>query len=444
MSVRFAVSRVMDTIEGRLTTDVALAQAVVDLGEVARFAELDGGRPVNLLRVGIAVDALSRYLVDAGAMLYGVAGRELLSEAVLTSKERMVLGRWADDGRIEVTPEVDDRAVEVADLTGLPLIAVRPYRQRYADRFPWLGDNPERVLLLTPRGGRAALSPPDVPDVPDAEGDGAAAVAVGKASVATTPEPAEAGEFPEVFATRGVQRVSRTRVVRRRFTRAEPSGLGVSLVAREWRCEQQGCPAFGETREIGQPVPRMRDGIATCPRHGDALRDVGARPASYAVSIVVDDLARRRFLVGSGAPVWVGVAGEGDGEGAGDGERAGAGAGRGHVGAGAVSVAEWAHEAAAAWIGGTHLRLEVRDGGLVVTDVSENGTVVWRRSGPDDAGESTWLHGESYTLGDWDTVELYTGIELVRGDRRLATTVGRSEPLSVLLEAPTIAVRQLS
>jgi hypothetical protein len=31
--VRFEVSRVMDTIEQRLTTDVTLAQAVVDLAE---------------------------------------------------------------------------------------------------------------------------------------------------------------------------------------------------------------------------------------------------------------------------------------------------------------------------------------------------------------------------------------------------------------------------
>ena len=99
--MRFEISRVMDTIEQRLTTDVTLAQAVVDLAEVARFVALDGGRPINLLRLGMVVDALSRYLIDAGAMLYPVAGREVLSEAALTSKERMVLGRWADDGLIE-------------------------------------------------------------------------------------------------------------------------------------------------------------------------------------------------------------------------------------------------------------------------------------------------------------------------------------------------------
>src|SRR5690349_12517738 len=119
----------MDTIEQRLTTDVTLAQAVVDLSEVARFVALDGGRPINRLRIGIVVDALARYLIDADAMLDPFVGRELPSEPTLTSNERMVLGGWADDGLIEFTPVVNDRAVEIADFTGVPLIAVRDQAQ---------------------------------------------------------------------------------------------------------------------------------------------------------------------------------------------------------------------------------------------------------------------------------------------------------------------------
>ncbi|HET8683829.1 MAG TPA: hypothetical protein VFM54_18465 [Micromonosporaceae bacterium] len=525
--MRFEVSRVMDTIEQRLTTDVTLAQAVADLGEIARCVELDqGSRPVNLLRIGIAVDALSRYLVDEGAMLYAVAGRELLSESALTSKERMVLGRWLDDGLIEVTAAVADRPVEVADLTGLPLVAVRAYPE-FAGRFPWLSACPERLLRLVPRSGGAVLSPMDLA-TPDQQL--ARAVAVGKAPVrvpqppasgaaprgdqeepaagsatpsgedappAATgtaeapdaspaagtpaepmdpPEPAGSGTEPingadplnsadpaptgpaaealaadepaekgaaeegaapagapdrsplaelEAFVTRGAQRLSHTLVVRRRFIRAQPSGMGVSLMARHWRCTDPDCPVFGERRLIGQPVPRMRNGVATCPRHGEPVSDVGPRPLAYAVSVVVDDLARRRFVVCAGKPVMVGRGGEDDLD-------------------GLVATRAWLHEAAAAWVAPAHVRLEVGDGGLVVTDVSENGTVVWRRSGPDDVGTSTWLYGTSYPLGEWDTVELYTGVELVRGDRRLTTTVGRVEPSSVLVDAPTAAHRQLA
>src|SRR5690606_6366780 len=173
VGVRFQVTQVMDAIEQRLTTDHTGAQAVVDLGEVVRLVDLDGGRPVNLVRVGMVVDALSRYLVDGGAMLYGVAERSLLSEGAFTSKERMVLSRWADDGLIEIVAQAGDRAAEVADLTGLPLIAVGPVPARWPD------GGAGRVLRLTPRSGAAVLTPLPEPDSPAAGGTRA----VGRAAV---------------------------------------------------------------------------------------------------------------------------------------------------------------------------------------------------------------------------------------------------------------------
>jgi hypothetical protein len=47
-------------------------------------------------------------------------------------------------------------------------------------------------------------------------------------------------------------------------------------------------------------------------------------------------------------------------------------------------------------------------------------------------------------LGEWDSVELYTGIELVRGDRRLVSVLGREEWESVLVDAPTAAYHQIT
>jgi len=452
--VRFEVSRVLDTIEQRLTTDVTLAQAVVDLAEVARFVPLDGGRPINLLRLGMAVDALARYLIDGGAMLYAIVGREMLSEASLTSKERMVLGRWADDGLIEVTPVVGDRIAEVADFTGVPLIAVRDPIQ-FAERFQWLRDSPERILRLLPRAGGAVL----IPGGETVHGDDSIpAVVVGKASarqqapaeVVETVEPempVEAADLAEVadvvdepepvaivldpsssranapsnleaFTTRGAEKYTVTHVVKLRFTRSEPSSIGVSLMAREWRCPEPDCPAFGKFRRIGQPVPRMRGGVPACPRHGQAVNDVGPRPTAYPIAIVVDDLARQRFLVTSGRPVIVGRKPNDPDD---------------------ISVGAWLHEASSAWIADEHLRLEVRDRALVVTDTSENGTLIWKRSGPDDTGETTRLYGSDYRLGDWDSIELYTGVELIHGEHRLTTTVS-DEPLSVLVDAPTVAL----
>jgi hypothetical protein len=223
----------------------------------------------------------------------------------------------------------------------------------------------------------------------------------------------------QAFTVRGSQRFGRTRVVRRRFTRADPSGVGAALMAREWRCNEPDCPAFGRSRQIGQPVPRMRAGVPACPRHGGAVKDIGPRPAAFAVAVVVEDLARRRFVVSADHAVTVGRA-PADPE--------------------DISVGSWLHEAAAAWIAKEHVKLEVTDDGLVVTDMSDNGTVIWKRSAPDIKEETERIYRKSYKLDGWDSVELYTGVELVVADHRLQTVVG-SEPASVLLDAPTVALR---
>lgn len=409
----------MDAIEQRLTTDVTGAQAVVDLGDIVRLADLDGGRPVNLVRIGMVVDALSRYLVDEGAMLYGVVARELLSEQALTSKERMVLGRWTDEGLIETVLDGQHRAVEVADLTGLPLITVDGDAEA-ASRFPWLADGGSRVLRVRTRHGIAALTPVDGPDVTAAGTPADKAVGVAKLPSGSLAS-ADTAELPlpaEVLTGRVAARMSRIRLARRRVMPAEPAADGAALLARAWRCGGYDCPAFGERRLVGQPVPRLRDGIAICPRHGEPIEDAGDRPRAYPVSIVVDDLPRRRLVVRAGQPVQIGRA-EDDPD--------------------VVSVRQWLHEAAVAWISPVHVRLEAREEGLLITDLSANGTVLWQRRGPDDRGTTRSLRRAAQPLGEWDTVELYTGIELARGDRRLVTVVGRDEPTSVLIDAPTAA-----
>jgi hypothetical protein len=222
-----------------------------------------------------------------------------------------------------------------------------------------------------------------------------------------------------VFASRGGARIARVLVSRHRYLRAEP---GAAFLHRQWRCESFECPVFGEHRRIGQPVPRVRGGVPVCPRHDAPVTDAGPRRPAYPVSVVVDDLPRRRVVVRRGEPVSVGRA-EDDPD--------------------VLSVAPWLHRAAAAWVGPVHVWLEAGPDGLTVTDLSENGTVVWRRLGPADPGTTRLLRGESYPLGEWDSVELYTGIELLRGDRRRSVVLGRDEPASVLVDAPTAAHRQV-
>lgn len=255
--MRFEITGVLDTIEQHLTTDVVLAQAVVDLGEVAYFIDLDRGRPVNLLRIGLVVDALARHLAQSAAMIYPVVGRGLMTDADLTSKERMVLGRWAGDGLIEVLPTVADRAVEVADLTGLPLIT-RGGHHQFTDRYEWLVRCPERVLHLVPGSGGASL--------------------IGPAPVTVTPD-----------------------------------GAGANLLAQQWRCPQADCPSFGARRAADQGVPRTRAGVPCCPRHDEPLRHMGTRAPGVALAVVIDGVVRDRFVVRSGSSTVVGRRPDDDG-----------------------------------------------------------------------------------------------------------------------------------
>ena len=123
--MRFEVFRVLDAIERRLSIDPVVAAAVVDLAEVTRLEDLDGGRSANLLRLGLIVDALGQRLGDSAAALYVVADRSMMSDTELTSNERMVIRRWSDDGLIEVLPAgvpVQARIREISALTGLSMI----------------------------------------------------------------------------------------------------------------------------------------------------------------------------------------------------------------------------------------------------------------------------------------------------------------------------------
>jgi hypothetical protein len=264
--VRFEVSRVLDAIERRLTTDPAIARAVVDLADVVRFADLDGGRAGNLLRLGLVVDALGRHLGEDNVSVYAVVDRALLSDADLTSNERMVIRRWADDGLVEVLPAPGDRVLEVADLTGLPVLSRQAYEPA-RDGYAWRAGEPGRLLTPMPGHGGAVVS----------------------ARVPGTPARAAAP------------------------TRSP-------MLARLWRCPDPDCASFGPARSEragGQPPPHVRGGVPYCPRHGERLADAGPRPPAHVLAVRVDGVVRQRFVVTGERPVVVGRAPDGAREGPG-------------------------------------------------------------------------------------------------------------------------------
>ncbi|SDX95501.1 hypothetical protein SAMN05444365_101193 [Micromonospora pattaloongensis] len=260
--MRFEVSKVFDAIEQRLSTDPAAARAVIDLAEVVRYVDLDGGRPASMLRLGMVIDALGRQLAEENVPVHVVVHKGLLSDADLTSNERMVARRWADDGLVEVLPNPADRVLEVADLLGLPVLS-RTRFDALAGRYPWLTGQPGRLMAPLPGAGGPVLA----------------------ARVGTAPAP----------------------------TYADPSPVGARLLGRLWRCPDPECSSFGSMRigrPSGQPPPTLRTGAPTCPRHDERLTDRGPRPPAEVLAVRIGGVVRQRFVVAGDQPVTVGRAPE--------------------------------------------------------------------------------------------------------------------------------------
>ncbi|MER7335091.1 FHA domain-containing protein [Micromonospora sp. NPDC000119] len=378
--MRFEISKVLDAIEGRVCTDPSLARAVLDLAEVIRYQDFDGGRPASLLRLGMVIDALARELEEDSVPVYAVVHRALLSDADLTSNERMVVRRWADDGLVEVLDNPGDRMLEVADLLGLPVLT-RGRTDGLRGRYPWLVEQPGRVLAPVPGAGGPAF---------------VAHVGGGHTPVAGDRSPA-----------------------------------GVKLLSRQWRCPEPGCALFGgggggsfadlarvERSPAAQPPPSLRGGAPTCPRHGTRLGDAGPRPRSVVLAVRVGGLIRRRFVLTEDQPALVGRAPDQ---------------------AGGIVLGQWLNDEARRWISRSHVRFELRVGEVIVTDVSTNGSGI-RPGGSMAEGDRVPLAPkQSRVLVEGDMVELYPGVQIGRPGELPAGAP--YTPNSVMAEAPTMAMR---
>ncbi len=358
--MRFGISHVLDAIEKKLTTDPTESGAVLDLGEVIRLTELDGGRPAHLIRLGLMIDAISYHLGDDTISVYAVADRALLSDNELTANEKIVIRRWSDDGLVEVVPNggpsAGARAREIAALTGLPLIA------RRSAGYPGLAYAP------APAGNGV------VKLIPTMIGPGPAAPA--------------------------------------------------AVLGRQWHCPESFCPSFGTRREgapeVVQPPAQLRNGKPFCPRHGAPLADLGPRPRGVSVAVRISGLAWHRFTVTEAEPVVVGRAPEE---------------------AGGITIGLALDERGLRWVSRSHVRLELRGHRLQVTDISTNGTTMLQRSAPGEEPQRVALtRDEGAPVGEWDTIELFEGVELARSIRSAGPPAG-APTASVLTEAPTQAIR---
>ncbi|MFE9688223.1 FHA domain-containing protein [Micromonospora sp. NPDC005806] len=378
--MRFEISKVLDAIEGRVCIDPSLARAVVDLAEVIRWQDLDGGRPASLLRLGMVIDALSRQVEEDSVPVYAIVHRALLSDADLTSNERMVVRRWADDGLVEVLDHPGDRMLEVADLLGLPVLS-RARFDGLGGRYPWLGQA-GRVLAPVPGAGGPVFI----------------------AHVGGGHSPAAGSRSP----------------------------VGAKLLARQWRCPEPGCALFGggggggafadlarvDRAPAGQPPPALRNGVPTCPRHGARLGDAGPRPRSEVLAVRIGGLVRRRFALTETQPLLVGRAPDTSG---------------------GVVLGQWLNDEARRWISRSHVRFELRVGEVIVTDTSTNGSGIRPGGSMAEPDRIALAPQQSRVLAEGDLVELYPGVQIGRADA--LTSDAKFTPNSVMAEAPTMAMR---
>jgi hypothetical protein len=194
-------------------------------------------------------------------------------------------------------------------------------------------------------------------------------------------------------------------------------------MGRLWRCPAPSCPSFGQPSAVGagQSPPSLRSGAPVCPRHGERLVDQGARPELVPMAVRIGGLVRTRFLATSARPVMVGRAPDDKG---------------------GVTIGSWLDEEGTRRVSRTHLRVELREGMILATDVSTNGAIVLARTGSAQQPRRVNLtRDQPHVLGEWDEVELYPEVTIGRADRPSAGSGGAALPDSVLQDAPTIALR---
>ena len=255
----------------------------------------------------------------------------------------MVVRRWADDGLVEVLDNPGDRMLEVADLLGLPVLS-RARFDGLRGRFPWLVEQPGRVVAPVPGAG-------------------------GPVFIAHV-----GGGHPPVAGKR--------------------SPTGAKLLARQWRCPEPGCALFGgggggrRVRRPGrgaiaapaaQPPPTLRDGVPTCPRHGVRLGTPARARVPRCSPCASAALVRRGSCSPRSSRSWP-VARPEQG--------------------GGIVLGQWLNDEARRWISRGHVRFELRVGEVIVTDVSTNGSGIRPAGSMAESDRIPLAPQQSRVLGD--------------------------------------------
>lgn len=303
-----------------LTSDPNVADALLDMSNVLRAADLGGRGAASLSRMFRVGEALAALNGTDEVKLFGVADRSLLDRPDLITdlRHQRLLRQWEADGLILVAGRADNPLLQIAEETGLPIIT----RDRFVGHrreYPWLDGSEDAVLEPT--------------------GDSSGTVRLRYLTL----EPKydweiSISEERDLFVQQGLQR------------RSEALG-------RYWKCPEERCPRHDPKNSRIILLPRRHSGRLICDLHGLEMIDLGPRPQAAQLKIMLDGQERGRFTVTEGEPVTVGRAADG------------------------ISLRDLLDHDTVRDVSRLHLRLDFNDGRLTVTDTSRNGTRLIFRNG---------------------------------------------------------------
>ncbi|MBL7501275.1 FHA domain-containing protein [Frankia sp. CNm7] len=353
-------------MEAQLVRSAKDADYIVDLSNVAREKSFGGPGDRNLRRLRLVLDALADLTGDPAVRVYLVADRSLLGE------ERKFTGRadarrlrgWVSGSLVEEVGDADERILELAAITGIPVITGDFY-VGYRDEHGWIQGDTSRFLKPVPV------------DPGDPEGT---AVRLEARDMGVRPaHDISARKEQDAFKARGL-------LDHRRRPRLD-------VLSRAWRCPDQRCTLY-DLREAGGRVllPRMRRGVPTCDLHRAPLLDDGPRPGAAQLKVVVAGRVVERHTLSEGSETAIGRHPE--------------------PGIGLYGLLD---PDVAARVSRAHVVVSLRTETVLVRDVSSFGTRMRLARRDFRLGDWTALvPGVDYRFHPGDEVELTDGVVLTR------------------------------
>ncbi|MFD6096697.1 FHA domain-containing protein [Nocardiopsis flavescens] len=345
-----------------LEPDPASADALVDLSGVVCDDRFGGPHPRSLDRLGPVVEALVRRTGDRRVRVHAVARPDLGGPAggYPSAEHPRLLADWVGRGLVAEFPDAGGALLELAELTGLPVVSDDGFEE-HRELFPWIQGDTGRFLGVRRRsGGGVSVRRRDM----GVHAPGA--------------RPPRAGE-PGPGAPRPLPDGERLPLVR--------------ALQRSWRCPRRRCALYGRDRGAPDRVPELRGGRPVCEEHGADLVDEGPRASLVELKLLVDGECVHRFTLDREGAVVVGRA----------------------PGEGGIPLHPHLPPDVAARVSRAHLEVTVRDGEALVRNLSAKGTYL-RVRGSVDLRRLGGSRPRVLVVND--VVELVSAVALTRGARR--------------------------